>query len=525
MKQKSKNTFYLFTLIAVVISIFLKVDFRLKSELECCVDDHDYYIHAETSILDFDFDYSNQLDGFETRRNYINNKPSPVGFYGTGLLSSPFLFLGNTLDKLVSHKSASGYTNKVVVYSFASVFYLFFTFGIFVKIKEELNIKLSNLKILIILLGTGLPYYAFERYSMTHVYDTFTTTALIYSLILFYKRGNRKYLIYICVLGLLTLLVRWTNYQVFFLPFIIKKLFFNNSRFSLRKQKEFYVYISVCVLIFLAHVKAIWGIYTFNPRKLYNEHEFVTSYTNYLISNPIQFILDNIMDSFLTLFTQEFGVFWFSPIIFFGIVYSFFITKKEIFLGTSLLLVFSFFFATVNAWQSTANAYGFRYLYPLISISIILYYHYLWRHQTLNKSVSLYLLIFSLLSIFSVLFFEGWTGTQLSLIEIENSFGKVEKFIQPEYLSGLLKGVLVVETYLKIITTSVLGLIFIKFILITSDIESFNIFLSSFGLPVANQDFQNYLIQINQISLFTIILIIGMILILSSILTTYLIKD
>jgi hypothetical protein len=129
------------------------------------------------------------------------------------------------------------------------------------------------------------------------------------------------------------------------------------------------------------------------------------------------------------------------------------------------------------------------------------------------------------LSIFSVLFFEGWTGTQLSLIEIENSFGKVEKFIQPEYLSGLLKGVLVVETYLKIITTSVLGLIFIKFILITSDIESFNIFLSSFGLPVANQDFQNYLIQINQISLFTIILIIGMILILSSILTTYLIKD
>ena len=50
--------------------MFLKVDFRLKSELECCVDDHDYYIHAETSILDFDFDYSNQLEGFETRRNF-----------------------------------------------------------------------------------------------------------------------------------------------------------------------------------------------------------------------------------------------------------------------------------------------------------------------------------------------------------------------------------------------------------------------------------------------------------------------
>lgn len=525
MKQKSKNTFYLFILIAVVISLFLKVDFRLKSELECCVDDHDYYIHAETSILDFDFDYSNQLEGFEKRRNYINNKPSPVGFYGTGLLSSPFLFLGNIFDKLISHKSVSGYTNKVMVYSFASVFYLFFTFGLFVNIKEELSIKLSNSKILIILLGTGLPYYAFERYSMTHVYDTFATTALIYSLILFYKRGSRKYLVYICFLGLLTLLVRWTNYQVFLLPFIIKKLFFSNSRFSLRKHKEFYIYISVCVLIFLAHVKAIWGIYTFNPRKLYNEHEFVSSYVNYLLSNPIQFILNNVKDSLITLFTQEFGVFWFSPIIFFGIIYSLFLLKKETLLGTSLLLVFAFFFATVNAWQSTANAYGFRYLYPLISISIVLYYHYLRTHKTLNKPLSLYLLIFSLLSIYSVLFFEGWTGTQLSLTEIENSFGKIEKFIQPEYLSGLVKGTLVVETYLKIITTSVLGLIFIRIILITSDIESFNIFLSSFGLPVANQDFQSYLIQINQISLFTITLIIGMILTLSSIITTYLIKD
>ena len=39
--------------------------FRLKPELECCNDDHDYYIHAETTIIDFDFEYENQLEGFE----------------------------------------------------------------------------------------------------------------------------------------------------------------------------------------------------------------------------------------------------------------------------------------------------------------------------------------------------------------------------------------------------------------------------------------------------------------------------
>ena len=64
----------LFLILLLVIAIFTKIDFRLKQELECCNDDHDYFIHAETTILDFDFDYSNQLEGFEKRRNYINLK-------------------------------------------------------------------------------------------------------------------------------------------------------------------------------------------------------------------------------------------------------------------------------------------------------------------------------------------------------------------------------------------------------------------------------------------------------------------
>ena len=42
-------------LIFLFILLFLKVDFRLKPELECCNDDHDYYIHTETFIIDFDF--------------------------------------------------------------------------------------------------------------------------------------------------------------------------------------------------------------------------------------------------------------------------------------------------------------------------------------------------------------------------------------------------------------------------------------------------------------------------------------
>ena len=71
-----KNRYKKLLIIFLLISLFVKIDFRLKPELECCNDDHDYYIHAETTIIDFDFEYENQLEGFEKRRNFINGKSS-----------------------------------------------------------------------------------------------------------------------------------------------------------------------------------------------------------------------------------------------------------------------------------------------------------------------------------------------------------------------------------------------------------------------------------------------------------------
>ena len=56
-------------------------------------------------------------------------------------------------------------------------------------------------------------------------------------------------------------------------------------------------------------------------------HEFISYYVDSLFENPINFIYNNINDAFITIFTQEFGVFWFSPIIFIGVL-SIFISKK-----------------------------------------------------------------------------------------------------------------------------------------------------------------------------------------------------
>ena len=47
--------------LVLIFLLFLKIDFRFEEGIFCCGDDHDYYAHAETIVVDFDFDYSNQF--------------------------------------------------------------------------------------------------------------------------------------------------------------------------------------------------------------------------------------------------------------------------------------------------------------------------------------------------------------------------------------------------------------------------------------------------------------------------------
>ena len=81
---------------------------------------------------------------------------------------------------------------KLLLYSLAPVFYFFSTIFIFEKILRLLNIKYKILYLILIFFGSGLHYYAFERFSMTHVYEVFCVTILIYLLLIFYESDNLK---------------------------------------------------------------------------------------------------------------------------------------------------------------------------------------------------------------------------------------------------------------------------------------------------------------------------------------------
>ena len=75
--MKTNKTLKIF-LSVIILMLFFNINFRFTNSINCCSDDFDYFIHAETISQDFDFDYSNQLKGYEKSRFYKNGKSAPV---------------------------------------------------------------------------------------------------------------------------------------------------------------------------------------------------------------------------------------------------------------------------------------------------------------------------------------------------------------------------------------------------------------------------------------------------------------
>ena len=114
----------------------------------------------------------------------------------------------------------------------------------------------------------------------------------------------------------------------------------------------------------------------------------------------------------------------------------------------------------------------------------------------------------SIFSNLSILFFETTEQTQLSMIEIENSFGIIRNYSEPEYVTGIFKSFFELNSLLIIFTTSLIGVIFFKLLLLIFDISLILEKLSQLGLPTKNEDFLLYLDNLSLISINKLVLII-----------------
>ena len=519
-----KNILFNSLLLTVIILVFLKIDFRFQETVYCCGDDHDYYMHAETIALDFDLDYSNQMKGIEEKRFNLNGKFAPTGFIGSGIYAFPFLLFGNFIDTtILGHENISNeiMNFRLLIYSLSSVIYFFLSVHLTIKILKILNYKYNPLVVFLIYAGSGLSYYAFERYSMTHIYECFSVVLIIYLSLKFYTTENKTiYAILIPFFIALGISVKWVNYFLFFLPFISKKLLDNREKISeiyLSRNLYFVLSSALSTFLFFLHTKILYGVYTFSPQFVYRTGGAVSNFVN-RDGSLFEFIKVNLLNFIKILFSQEFGLFWFSPIIFVGLIISiynlFFSSKNNIFSNFIIIASFTQVFLIVLLWRSTASSYGFRYLFCLVPLSVILFFNFYTVSK--NKYLYRYLIIFSIFSTLSILFFETTLGTQLSLVETTNTFGRSLKYTQPLYLKGFLLSFLEINSYLKIFTTSFFGALIFKIIFIFIEPTSLISRLEGFGLPVNNPDFIEYIGEIQEINLSKFIFLLILFLIISN---------
>ena len=111
--MKNNRHIFSFLIFLLLLLLFVKTDYRFVSSINCCGDDYDYFIHAVTITTDFDLDYSNQLN--EENHIRYNGKIAPKGFIGSGIFASPFLFIGNLLNKIFANQSVFNF--QILMYS------------------------------------------------------------------------------------------------------------------------------------------------------------------------------------------------------------------------------------------------------------------------------------------------------------------------------------------------------------------------------------------------------------------------
>ena len=139
----------------------------------------------------------------------------------------------------------------------------------------------------------------------------------------------------------------------------------------------------------------------------------------------------------------------------------YFLYKKQYLNAVLLFVILLIPTITVIAWQTTASSFGFRYLFCLIPIGVIVIFKNFKIDIFLN-----YLKVFGVFSLIALLFFE--TNSLTILQGQTNTFGVYHEYSAPKYVVGILHSIFSINSYLKIIFTSYLGVLFFKILNLTN---------------------------------------------------------
>jgi hypothetical protein len=458
-----------FLLFFLIFLIFLRIDFRTTIPTDSDIgDDASYYFHNKTLSYDFDLNYENQVSSeYQGSVNIKTKRPVPVHPFGSTIISSGLMFIGKLLENILGIKYLHYF-----FYSFSSIFFLFLSFYYLVKTLETnypLSIKEKRFAALYFF-GSGLIYYSFERFSLTHIYEVFGITVLFN---LVQKTTTNKTTfsgLNIFLIGFLIFIflsVRWTNYLLFLTP-VFFLLISNKKQYIKALYMNPFLYFGKFIgcLAFCAHSYFLYGFITFNPGKIYEvSNEKFNELSNFV--NPVNLLTNFdtlLINAIKVIFSSEFGLVFITPVIPFSMyLITAGLLKKEYSKFFITLLIYSVPFGLVLFWQTTASSFGFRYLLVLVPFSILIIF------SSDFKISNYFFVVLKYLSIFSILCYLFFETNELTILsENYNTFNRFHQYSAPDFTYGVIQSILVFSSYLKIIFTSYLGVFFIKTLLIAT---------------------------------------------------------
>ncbi|MGL6269240.1 MAG: hypothetical protein ACRC2O_15010, partial [Chitinophagaceae bacterium] len=136
-------------------------------------DDASYLAHTFTIALDGDLDYCNEVNFNKKGCETGIGRTAPPHPIGTGIVHAPIVKLFSLLDYLQNHPVLKDRDQYVGSWSFLGLFISVtccFIFGLLFLINaiESFTKVIPRWLILLMASGYGVPYYIFQRFTMSH---------------------------------------------------------------------------------------------------------------------------------------------------------------------------------------------------------------------------------------------------------------------------------------------------------------------------------------------------------------------
>ena len=441
-------------------------------------DDASYLAHTFSIALDGDLDYCNEVNFDKKGCEADKKRTAPPHPIGTGIVHAPVVKLFSFIDILQDHPVLKDRHQYIGSWSFLGLFFSVtccFIFGLWFYIKaiESFTPAIPRWLILLMVSSYGVPYYIFQRFTMSHGPE-FLVLAIIFwcSIKLYTAKGQLKYrLIFLLVASIgLSYLIRPANINVLFIPVIIfllsEKIIGNKQRLIHTSIDWIYLFSSaIIVLLFIISInKSLYQVYFPNSEQMYG---FRIGRIPPTLPDKIRELWFSVKYIPTIIFTSEFGLLFSAPVLVFGTLAVFLWGIDRRHLLDSIIFLFCFIcyigipMAVVLFWKNTGDAYGYRYLFSIAPISIlgltIVFRKYPGNFLSIPKKVFYVLAVFAILG--QVFFM---TSDLLTPVRKMNAFGRMERFSTNHYEISLVKAIVNVKSWEKLVAKRYPGFIAVQ---------------------------------------------------------------